>query len=481
MRRVCAGLVMVMLGGVGCGDSTEGGAGPQEESDFTSQASFFKGGSRIKVRRMTTTEGLRWSEATYDAARLRPCTWQPVAPDGDLYCLSDNLHRITWNETPFYVDESCTEEGVISASPLPAGTILAKEAAPPGVLQQLFHLGARVTGSVYLRDDSGGCHALPNNSSRAAYHFGGEVTGNTFVKGQLRQHVSKDGVAAHFVEGEDGSFSFHHLESTEHGVTCAVQRAQDASLRCLPSGQDAAVALLGGLSADANCSEPILMATSCNAPRFAVEPSSSRCETGVSVFSTGPVATELYAISEDGTCMESSLGPNGPCFHRPGQEVPPTRWPEARHVDMEAHGRLVVRGARLNDSLHVPMGLFDTQLNADCHFEADMSGQLRCFPTTPTSNLGLYADASCTQALAQTYEEHCYTGPYAVVAATTAGDAHRVFHLGARHQGPTYAKIMLTGQPTRCAEVSTPATSKRWFLGEELPASELVPGRATLD
>ncbi|MBZ4408456.1 hypothetical protein K8640_09545 [Myxococcus sp. XM-1-1-1] len=481
MRRVCAGLVMVMLGGVGCGDSTEGGLGPTEDVDFTSQESFFKGGSRIKVRRMTTTEGLRWAEATYDAARLRPCTWQPVAPDGDLYCLSDNLHRTTWNETPFYVDESCTKEGVISASPLPVGTILAKEAAPPGVLQQLFHLGARVTGSVYLRDDSGGCHALPNNSSRAAYHFGDEVTGNTFVKGQLRQHVSKDGVAAHFVEGEDGSFSFHHLDATEHGVTCAVQQAQDASLRCLPSGQDAAVALLGGLSADASCSEPVLMATACNAPRFAVEPSSSRCETGVSVFSTGPVATEMYAISEDGTCMESSLGPNGPCFHRPGQEVPPTRWPEARHVDMEAHGRLVVRGARLNDSLHVPMGLFDTQLNADCHFEADTSGQLRCFPTTPTFNLGLYADASCTQALAQTYEEHCYTGPYAVVAATTAGDAHRAFHLGARHQGPTYAKIMLTGQPTRCAEVSTPATSKRWFLGEELPASELVPGRATLD
>ncbi|AKF85784.1 hypothetical protein MFUL124B02_16695 [Myxococcus fulvus 124B02] len=40
---------------------------------------------------------------------------------------------------------------------------------------------------------------------------------------------------------------------------------------------------------------------------------------------------------------------------------------------------------------------------------------------------------------------------------------------------------MLTGQPTRCAEVAPPANSTRWFLGDELPASELVPGRATLD
>ncbi len=127
-------------------------------------------------------------------------------------------------------------------------------------------------------------------------------------------------------------------------------------------------------------------------------------------------------------------------------------------------------------------GLHDSQRNEDCSFGTAADGVLRCLPGGANTTLGLFADAACTQPLAET-SKGCAPSAYATTTDITVGAcntmAHEhVFMLGSAFTGTTvYSK-----GPTTCAPYAgtgaNPFTTSFDFysVGSEVPASSFVQG-----
>ncbi|WP_342381075.1 hypothetical protein NVS55_15490 [Myxococcus stipitatus] len=488
MRRVQAGVLLAVLWGMGCGttkDADEGGPGGKTPIEL------FKSGSRIKARGITTNDGLRWIERMHDSQRQADCSWEKAGPDGAYYCVSHEGQftlPAPGSRGDFYADARCTEGLRVNWGPMPSGAVLTKRGAC-GELPRFHALGELVTATPYYLDlNTGACIPRALSAGYVAYRAGAEVpAGNLYVRGQLTQKWSGSGFTLLYVDGEDGSSGIHRIRDTARDTECAIERASDQKLRCLPSGSSTALSF-GGLrmSANATCTEQAV-GTLCDTPRFAAITSEARCSPTTATHDIGTELSQVYARYGD-SCEPSPIQSSGWRYFSPGKELPAATWLEAQELDLKTYGRLKVRGAQLGGVLQLPREIHDTQLGVECGFRSDVEGTPRCFPLTEASvtrgNDGHYADAACTRLLARTPHQPCTAPRFAHLFDDTTGPqpGHRTYALGATHEGDIYVWVQSRPDaPAECVRGERQSGTTYSTLGEEVPAKSLVAGTKLID
>ncbi|NTX52569.1 hypothetical protein [Myxococcus sp. CA039A] len=486
MGRIYTGLILSALWGAGCGDTTEPVATEPIERHVD--------GSRLKAQVISTSDGLRWFQRVYDSQRQATCLWQKAAPDGAYYCVDDGVGLVSRGGSHFshddeYTDAECTDPiADLFQTPGP-NTFIRRSDDPCEGLQRFHSVGEPWTGAYYRRNQDGDCVREPLGHS-THYRIGPElVTGDHFVRGTLREKQSGGGIKAYVIAGEDGSETFESLQDTTHDTNCVVNRARDGKLRCLPSSEPRG--WLASVSVDPTCTEPALTTftpRACTRPRFSLmSDGDDACSPNLKVIAVGEEVTQVYAPASavDPTCRPLTPGSREGRYYRAGAEVPATSWPEAKEIDLKAHGRLIVRGAEVAGAVKVPARLFDTQLGTECFFNPDASGTERCFPAGHGIDLklGYFADAACTTRVSPVFPAPCTDGGYAVFVDFAQGPRlrYRAFHLGPQHEGPVYVVQSDGAQAGSCAELEGAPPASVYEVGAEIEATSLIEGTESMN
>ncbi|NVJ20407.1 hypothetical protein HUW62_04125 [Myxococcus sp. AM011] len=465
---------------------------PEPEPEPATPVELTKSGSRLKVRVVTTSDGLRWSpkriDQWFDSQRQTYCTWQKAGPDGAFYCVGTGLDKIPNAEPGYYVDANCTE-GIAYVTPSGnPDAILVKRGIACGELPRYFAPGATITSTPYHRDIAGRCtqQAFSSNTAHNYRLPGVEMPPGAFVRGTSRPRLPGSGIEVHFIEGEDGSEAFQHVTDTVHGTECSVRLAGDLKPRCLPSGDQTALGVHRNWS-DSACTQPAFKAA-CAPARFGLTHAVDACRDTVSAYSVKEEIGVVYSSGISGTCEgHYTSSTYNPPYFSGETELPAETWPEAKPVDMATYGRLTVRGMEFGGSARIPTGLFDNQLGVDCEFMSDTFETRHCFPVTPFFVANAFSDSRCTQALApHNGAPICGEHRYAIYYAPPpfGGPVYYSLHpLGPKHVGPVYSirRLHMQGSSPFCIQMMHPEHPAYWTIGEAIPTSMMVEGTPGLD
>ncbi|QSQ16558.1 DUF7481 family protein [Myxococcus landrumensis] len=488
MRCIYTGLVLAVLWGTGCGGTKDSdddnNPGPGGEPGGTiNLADFYKSGSRIKAQVTTTTDGLRWPDEWHDSKLKKPCTWETAGADGALYCVPGGMEYIPNGGSGYYFDASCTEGIVVTSEPVAATDFFVKRSTGCGVNPRYHTVGAEITTSVYAKSSSGTCSSIPVSTGFKAYRPGPEVAAGTFVRATVKQKQTDKGVTVHFMEGEDGSAQFHHVQDTARNTECAIQKASDNKLRCLPSGATTASGNAAIASVNSTCTEPAFYST-CGTPEFAVTFEQDRCGPGAKVYATGAKVTQIYGTTGTGSCQAHPQTPPNFTYYRAGAEIAAASFVEAKELDIKTFGRLKVRGAGMGDKVQIPMMLHDTQLNTPCAFMKDSAGAKRCFPTSSIFSTGtLFADDACKNPVGLANTTTCTPDRYVLAndVSNPSDTTYRAYNVGQQFNGTVYVSMVFgTGAP-RCMQTERIPGSTYYTLGSEIAAASLVLGTTKVE
>ncbi|WP_342376823.1 hypothetical protein NVS55_36380 [Myxococcus stipitatus] len=490
MRCRFSGWVWALLFVVGCSSPSgeDDGAGNVDPKDF------YRGGSRLKAHVTTTAEGLSWPtksrDTWHDSTLNKACAWEASGPDGAFTCMPQDLELVPNKGRGLYIDAACTEGLYARSTPLPSGPLFVKKKDYCASSSSIHVVGERIaTTSAYFHDGTK-CAATQLSPDIEVYRVGEEVVDGTFVRGTLKQMQSGPRLSAYFIEGEDGSMQFSHLQDMLQDTPCTPAKTSDGKSRCVPMGHTTVRNHDSDLAVNDTCTELAFSDVCVSTPRFAVVPAEGACGPGSTVYEAGEPVTQLYISRSDGKCQPSTDGPpNGHSFGA-GVEIPASTFLEAKEAHLKSYGRLKVRGLRLDDSVLIPLALHDTQLDTHCTFREDMSQKLRCFPDSSLFfHRELFADSACANPLALAFETTPQCGSSSssryVLEATYTGDwtlGHRVFRPGPKYEGPIFMGNTLGGNnPPNCRPLERPPGLIAYKLGAEIPATSLVEGTRVRD
>ncbi|WP_338867281.1 hypothetical protein [Myxococcus stipitatus] len=472
---------------MGCPSSDEGGGGgPGGENPDD----FYKGGSRLKAQVTTTAEGVRWPSEGFqwfDRTLNQVCLWEETGADGALSCVPRDMDSVPSGDGGYYFDANCTEGLLSRTMPLPSGPRFARKQGACGVLPRFYSVGELVPNTTAYVKDGTSCLSMPVSSFYKLYRVGAEVTAGTFARGTRRIRASDARISLQFIEGEDGSMQFAYLRDTVRDTTCSARWAGDGKSRCLPLGANTAQGQLPFTAANATCTETAFASTCLKAPRFAVTYSQGACGPGAQVHEVGEQVSQPYTSAGSGVCEPLTVAPVETFYFRAGAEIPAANFVEVKEVDIKSHGRLKVRGVALGDSVRVPLVLHDTTLNTDCDFQEDMSGKLRCFPSTSlVTHEDLFADSACTSRLALDDNPTCAATPaprYVLQSTFTAEGPprYRAYNAGTKHDGPIFKRPLVGGTPAACQAAQRIPGVTYYQRGTEIAATSLVEGTAVKD
>ncbi len=125
----------------------------------------------------------------------------------------------------------------------------------------------------------------------------------------------------------DGAAVFRIWHDTERGIDCAFQPASDGEYRCLPNWPD--VTYANDEYADASCTQPVVRAPRCQAPRYAFgrAMATARCNkpSGRAVFAVGPArASRTVFVYRAGVCQEAFTIGAADALYDLGDKLPAT-------------------------------------------------------------------------------------------------------------------------------------------------------------
>ncbi|QSQ12621.1 DUF7481 family protein [Myxococcus landrumensis] len=491
MRCRFSGWVLAVLFVMGCSSSSgEGdGAGSVDPKDF------YRGGTRLKAHVTTTAQGLSWPtesrDTWHDSTLNKGCVWEASGPDGAFTCMPQDLELVPNRGRGLYFDAACTEGMFARYPPLPSGPHFVKKKDSCGVYSSIHVVGEQVAPPAAYFHDGTKCAATQLSSGLAVYRVGEEVPAGTFVRGTLKQRQSGPRLSASFIEGEDGSMQFSHLQDMLQDTACMPVKASDGKSRCVPMGHTTVRNHASYLAANDTCTQPAFSDACVDSPRFAVVPAEETCGLSATVYEVGEPVTQLYISSgSEGDCRPSPSGPPSGSVFGPGVEIPASTFLEAKEAHLKSYGRLEVRGPQLDGSVLVPSVLHDTQLGTPCKFGEDMSQKLRCFPDSNLFSLGeFFADSSCTKPLTLAFEStsRCVSSSPSgyILERTFAVDGtprHRAFHPGPKYEGPIFTGGNFGGNnPPNCLPLGRPPGLIAYKLGAEIPATSLVEGKRVRD
>ncbi|AGC43757.1 hypothetical protein MYSTI_02441 [Myxococcus stipitatus DSM 14675] len=490
MRCRFSGWVLALLFVMGCSSSSD----EDNETGSVDPKEFYRGGSRLQAHVTTTAEGLSWPtesrDTWHDSTLKKGCVWEASGPDGAFTCMPQDLELVPNREQGFYFDAACTEGMYAARSPLPSGPLFVKKKDACGGFSSIHVVGEHVpTPSAYFHDGTK-CVATQLSPGLVAFRVGEEVPAGTYVRGTLKQRQTGPRISAYFIEGEDGSMQFSHLQDMLQDTACTPVKASDGKSRCVPMGNTTVRSLASYLAANDTCTEPAFSDVCVKTPRFAVVPAEESCGPSATVYEVGEPVTQLYISGGEGNCRPSPNGPLSGSVFGPGVEIPASTFLEAKEARLESYGRLEVRGLQLDGSVLIPSVLHDTQLGTDCKFGEDMSQKLRCFPDSDLSSLrAFFADSACTHPLTLVFEptSRCVLSSPSryVLERTFAVDGtprYRAFHPGPKYEGPLFTGNNLGGNnPPSCRPLERPSGLIAYKVGAEISATSLVEGTRVRD
>lgn len=123
---------------------------------------------------------------------------------------------------------------------------------------------------------------------------------------------------------------------------------------------------------------------------------------------------------------------------------------------------------------------YDSQRRENCSFTILSDGNYHCRPASPAFVLGYFADAGCTQQLAQASSAPGCTAPTTAVVSPASASCptkgERVYQVGAVFTGTVYS-----GTPSSCTKSTTPSGYALYNVGAEIPASSFVSATVQTD
>ncbi|MBA3396852.1 MAG: hypothetical protein H0T89_29750 [Deltaproteobacteria bacterium] len=219
--------------------------------------------------------------------------------------------------------------------------------------------------------------------------------------GRLEAVGIRDGtrLVARFLVAE-GAAVFRHWHDVERGMDCAFEPASDGEYRCLPIGPDATY--INYEYADAACSQPVVLAPRCQAPRYAFSHAmaTARCNrpSGRAVFSVGPArASRTVFVYRDGVCQEAFTIDidSTDALYDLGDKLPATDFVAAQ-LGPASSDALASYTFTADDGAVQADTTWDAARAGECH-ASERTDPPRCVPLEVALHYDhVWADAACT-------------------------------------------------------------------------------------
>lgn len=424
-------------------------------------------GSRLRAR-VLDVGGARAFVGFHDRKLDIDCSFR-LATDGVVRCLPDVSVGLA------YADPACSTvvgqlvEAACSTSTPKYAVFRQSSCNTRTPTDTYYAIGAPVMSTVYAAPY---CKPLG-----ALDHFFAvtPVPPSTFVAGseRLEPHGS---LGSRVVVGDDGSRATVGVYDVARGRACAPTDLYDGGpKRCLPLNQ----ARLGGLFADAQCTQPVAQANpDCDAPELIVEYPELACSspTMFAVASQADLSTVYSGIG----CVTTQVSRGD--YYLPGRELGPDAFPALVDVAVGSGAARVgafgdVSGAALDFGSGF---LVLAKSQRTCQPARDGHGVLRCVDDAAAEIDGrFFSDAACTQPVA-VIETPCATPPAPYIVRWGNGDCAYpgipaiagLFAAGAAVGTPSY----LTG--TSC---TTQSGVQAYEIGDALDVASLPVVQALVE
>jgi hypothetical protein len=198
--------------------------------------------------------------------------------------------------------------------------------------------------------------------------------------------------------------SVQSIRDLSHDTACAVQRARDGTMRCLPPKGPLRVEYL-----DANCETPVAVegsGVSCTdgVAHYALQESTGQCSApGFAVFAVGAPIERPDHIYEANAFGCNELPRGSEVGYYDAKPSPASEWVAFEHHVEPVTSRLGVAYWTGNDGSRLIDGPWLLEQDAPCGQAMDETKVSRCFPTRRTqADSGSFTDDSCTTRVAAT-------------------------------------------------------------------------------
>jgi hypothetical protein len=394
MRRAWGVVVVcVACGGSGGSPSSDGpptvGAGP-EANDHS--------GTRLKRRLITSPNGAAEFDGWFDSLLGVNCFFQSF-PDGSSRCLSNNLDQLGTS----FLDSGCTDV-VFRSAAVPTTMFETRQCNAPQLWRDPVPIAT--PAMVFIRRFDGQC--IQTGITTDTYFTATQIQPSEFVGGTIGLEPAGGELMARIRTTDDGGREY--LGMTSPVADCAADRAADGVTRCAPSDRD-----VGDSSpeefADGGCTQLLRRfvdgGPGCVAkiPPFRLTSADTEPICGNDPHVYAPVTAYTGPVFEllNGQC-NASTQPAGISYGLVGAPIDPTTLvEETGRAIGDGGGRIRRYYSQYAGGALAPRDLFDTVNNVECEFRDDDNDLEHCVPFDYLDFEGDFADAACTQPLANSF------------------------------------------------------------------------------
>jgi hypothetical protein len=231
------------------------------------------------------------------------------------------------------------------------------------------------------------------------------VPATDFVKGTIASKTSGvTGIDLQELTADDGAKGFWSFEDTAKTQACGFLRANDGSMRCLPTTRGFATI---GTYFDSGCASPLNLATdaspaSCAAPAFATLFASDKYTT----YSVGAAHPDPIFMQFSNSCGALDTAAAGMRVFELGTEQLPTAFPVATEMDAAPKGNLVEKQLDIGGKVKQTAAFYDATLATNCTMSpySATDGSLRCIPEHTFAIISTYSATCNGPKLIHTYQ-----------------------------------------------------------------------------
>jgi hypothetical protein len=361
-------------------------------------------GTRLKQRIRKTADGAETFLGWRDTQINQDCAFK-TASDGELRCLPTNVAA----RGAFYIDSGCTQPAVAQQTNACTQAAYAsdEDSSTCPARTKLHALGtALANGATYYYQAAPGSPCETRTAGAVGttiYPLGAEVTATDFVKATVSKKASGvSGLDLQEITADDGAKTFWSFEDTAKMQACGFLRANDSSMRCLPSAR--ANATIGSFWSS-GCVNALNLATdgqpaSCAAPAFA-----SRLDAGkYTTYAVGAAHVDPIFMKISSSCYDFT--PTGLRVYDLGTEQTPTTFLGATETDGATKGVLVEKLLDVGGKVKQTAAFYDKTLSTNVTMSpySATDGSLRALPEHELAIISTYSATCNGPALIHTYQ-----------------------------------------------------------------------------
>ena len=376
-----------------------------------------RSGTRLKRRLLVAGDGFRVQVGWFDSLLAVDCAFRRLA-DGSSRCVPGATQV-----TVRYRDQTCTDRVFWSSSTLPGGPAYYQTSEGCQVRYWRDPQAVAVPSPLYMVDFSGAC--VMTSPTGGTYYTATEVPSTDFVAETLTLEPAGSELMLRVRTTADGARELLHLFAPALDSGCRYDRMPDGSVRCAPRlfadpGEQSPPSF-----ADAACTQSVRTYAPCEAvPEHKLFTTTPRaCAPSHEYAPISPYSGPVYdLIGAQCTAATSTTGVHGLV----GARLPSSAFVVETSRALGEGATRIRRGYSVYaDGTIGPRELWDSRHGVECRAR-DGSGVERCEPTAYLDRSAAFADAACTQPLADSSGDPCPAELRPAWARGAAGAYHRV-------------------------------------------------------